>query len=218
MNATRQRSGEHTYHAPSGLHSARGSFHPEVTFLDYGCGRGDDIRTLADLGYDCVGWDPAYRPDGELRTSEVVNLGYVVNVIEDPRERVETLRAAWDLASRVLIVAARVDVQTKPEDTEKLADGFLTVRGTFQKFYKQSELRDWIDHTLGVVSVAAGPGIFLIFRSEEDRQRFSSTPLSPTNIRTNRKGKDQRRCLRCTQRPSRSAYRFLRGPRPRPEA
>lgn len=152
-----------------------GVIHPEVTLLDYGCGRGDDVRTLKGLGYDCVGWDPAYHPDGELRTSDVVNLGYVVNVIEDSRERVETLRAAWALASRVLIVAARVDVQACPDDAEEVADGVLTVRGTFQKFYTQSELRDWIDHSLGVVSVAAGPGMFLVFRTEEDRQRFSST-------------------------------------------
>ena len=109
------------------------------------------MRTLSGLGYDCVGWDPAYRPDGELRPSEVVNLGYVVNVIEDPGERVETLRAAWRLASRVLIVAARVDVQAQPNNSEEQADGVITGRGTFQKFYTQSELRDWIDHTLDAV-------------------------------------------------------------------
>ena len=126
-------------------------------------------------GYDCVGWDPAHRPDGHRRLSEVVNLGYVVNVIEDPQERVETLGAAWKLATRVLIVAARVDVQARPEQSEDLADGVITGRGTFQKFYTQSELRDWIDHNLDVLSVAAGPGIFVVFRSEQDRQRFSST-------------------------------------------
>ena len=160
---------------PIRLALTSGLVHKDVTLLDYGCGRGDDVRTLAGLGYDCVGWDPAYRPDGELRPSEVVNLGYVVNVIEDPGERVETLRAAWRLTSRVLIVAARVDVQAQPDTSEELADGVITERGTFQKFYTQSELRDWIDRTLDVLSVASAPGIFFVFRLEEDRQRFSST-------------------------------------------
>lgn len=160
---------------PIQLALASGVIHPDVTLLDYGCGRGDDLRTLSDLGYDCVGWDPAYRPHGELRASEVVNLGYVVNVIEDPSERIETLRSAWRLSRRVLIVAARVDVQARPNESEELADGVVTARGTFQKFYTQPELRDWIDDTLDVLSVAAAPGIFFVFRTEQDRQRFSST-------------------------------------------
>lgn len=143
--------------------------------LDYGCGRGDDVRTLSGLGYDCVGWDPVHAPDGERRRSEVVNLGYVVNVIEEPRERVEALKAAWALTERLLVVSARVDFQALGDDVEEYADGVLTAKGTFQKFYSQTELRDWIDTTLDVLSVAAAPGIFLIFREEADRQRFSST-------------------------------------------
>ena len=65
------------------------------SFLDYGCGRGDDFRRLSDLGYDCAAWDPKHRPDGDRRESDVVNLGYVVNVIEDAIERAETLRRFW---------------------------------------------------------------------------------------------------------------------------
>lgn len=160
---------------PIRLALAAGLIHQDAAVLDYGCGRGDDVRILVGLGYDCVGWDPAYRPDGDLRPSEVVNLGYVVNVIEDPQERIATLKAAWKLASRLLIVAARVDVQAQPKYAEVLGDGMITRRGTFQKFYTQPELRDWIDETLNVLSVAAGPGIFFVFRAEEDRQRFAST-------------------------------------------
>lgn len=160
---------------PIQLALASGLIQPDVTFMDYGCGRGDDLRTLAGLGVDCAGWDPVHRPDGEKRPSEVVNLGYVVNVIEDPTERSQALKAAWGLAERVLIVSARVDFQAAPENGTELADGIVTGRGTFQKFYTQPELRDWIDETLGVLSVAAGPGIFVVFRAEEDRQRFSST-------------------------------------------
>lgn len=159
---------------PFQLAAAAGLLDDVDTVFDYGCGRGDDVRALSALGHDCVGWDPAHNPDTELRPSDLVNLGYVVNVIEDPTERAASLKRAWDLAHRALIVAARVDIQAAPEESEAHADGVLTSRGTFQKFFTQPELRDWIDATLDVRSVAAGPGVFFVFRSERDRQRYTS--------------------------------------------
>ena len=68
------------------------------TIMDYGCGRGDDLGFLTALGFDAVGWDPAHAPDGPKRASTFVNLGYVLNVIEKPAERVQTLKSAWALA------------------------------------------------------------------------------------------------------------------------
>ena len=66
-----------------------------VSVFDYGCGRGDDIRLLRNLGHDATGWDPAHAPTNDKSPAQLVNLGYVINVIEKPTERVETLRAAW---------------------------------------------------------------------------------------------------------------------------
>ena len=40
------------------------------SFLDYGCGRGDDIRALVQAGLDVVGWDPYYAPDVLLSPAE----------------------------------------------------------------------------------------------------------------------------------------------------
>ena len=65
-----------------------------VSVFDYGCGRGDDIRLLRNLGHDATGWDPAHAPTNDKSPAQLVNLGYVINVIEEPTERVETLRAA----------------------------------------------------------------------------------------------------------------------------
>src|SRR5689334_20972603 len=76
-----------------------------TSVFDYGCGRGDDLRNLKALGYNADGWDPAHRRSTALKPAAVVNLGYVVNVIEDPRERAETLRNAWQLAERTLVVS-----------------------------------------------------------------------------------------------------------------
>src|SRR5579872_4399885 len=67
----------------------------DVTFFDYGCGRGEDVELLTIKGVVSEGWDPAYRPDAPRREADIVNLGYVLNVIENAEERAETLRSAW---------------------------------------------------------------------------------------------------------------------------
>ncbi len=40
----------------------------------------------------------------------MVNLGYVVNVIENPEERREALRGTWGLTQNVLIVSSRLSM------------------------------------------------------------------------------------------------------------
>ena len=101
----------------------------------------------------------------------MVNLGYVVNVIERPEERVESLRDAWMHARNVLIIAARL----RNESDERFLpyqDGYVTQLQTFQKFYDQQELRDWIADALGEMPVAAAPGVFYVFRSSTSREAF----------------------------------------------
>ena len=66
--------------------------------LDFGCGHGDDIRHLEETGINAFGWDPAHRPDGPRKSADVVNLGYIINVIENPDERADCLRSAWAFA------------------------------------------------------------------------------------------------------------------------
>ena len=142
------------------------------TVFDFGCGKGGDVRRLVDTGFDCVGWDPAHRPEGARRRSDVVNIGYVVNVIEDPAERAATLRSAWDFAQRVLVVAARLKEESKGLRCDAFEDGGITQAGTFQKFYDQSELREWINQVLNANSVAASPGVFYVFRDNGEREAF----------------------------------------------
>lgn len=145
---------------------------PGASFFDYGCGRGGDLQRLRALGYQADGWDPEFRPHSEPRPSDVVNLGYVVNVIENPAERVETLQQAWSLAKSVLVVSARLNHESRALGGRQYADGILTARNTFQKFFTQEELRAWIDDVLGVQSVAAAPGIFYVFRDDLEAQSF----------------------------------------------
>lgn len=146
---------------------------PDRSLFDYGCGLGDDLRLLNSRGFTGRGWDPVHRPEEILEPASVVNLGYVVNVIENPRERQEVLRKAWSLAEHVLIVSARLTMDGRfLSESSGYADGCLTVRGTFQKFFDQHELRNWIDQTLEVRSVPAAPGVFYVFREEEARATF----------------------------------------------
>lgn len=156
---------------PLRLAIADGLIGDSASVMDYGCGRGGDVRLLRAKGLDCVGWDPTHAPTGARRASDVVNIGYVVNVIENAVERSDALQGAWALAKRVLVVSARLRAET-PEVTEPFEDGHLTRLGTFQKFYEQQELRTWIDRTLGMMSVPAAPGIFYVFRDAGDRAAF----------------------------------------------
>jgi DNA phosphorothioation-associated putative methyltransferase len=164
-----------------------GLIHPAVSVFDYGCGHGDDLRRLASLGIHCDGWDPVYRPSGECVPADVVNLGYVINVIENPGERATVLREAWSLAKKLLLVSARLNHESTTEQSAAFEDGCLTRRQTFQKYYEQSELRDWINQVLGVSSIAAAPGVFYVFRDAETQQSFVASrvrrPIAAPRLR-----------------------------------
>ena len=79
--------------------------------FDYGCGRGDDLRLLATMNVSAIGWDPVYRPDSRRVPADVVNLGFVLNVIEDAAERRDTLMAAFALARKVLVISVMLGYQ-----------------------------------------------------------------------------------------------------------
>jgi DNA phosphorothioation-associated putative methyltransferase len=139
--------------------------------LDYGCGRGDDVRGLAALGIPATGWDPHFAPDAPRVPAPVVNLGFVLNVIEALDERVAALREAWGLSRRVLAVATLVAAQNDGTSCP-YADGVVTSRGTFQKYFSQAELAAFLREVLAVDPIPVAPGLFFIFRDGADAHRF----------------------------------------------
>lgn len=147
-------------------------------FFDYGCGRGDDVRLLNAQGVPAVGWDPALAAGASKIPSAVVNLGYVLNVIEDPGERAEALTRAWELTEKVLVVAALVTADDRGKVTVPYADGVVTGLGTFQKYFTQGELKNYVEQTLGQEALAASLGVFYVFRDEELRQEFLRTRIA----------------------------------------
>lgn len=142
-------------------------------FLDYGCGLGDDVRGLAELGFRASGWDPYYRPEPETHESDIVNLGFVVNVIEDPAERVETLRRAWNCSSKLLVVSTLMTGrECHYSQVQPYGDGLLTNRNTFQKHYEPSEFRSFVEDGLDAEAVPIAPDVCFVFRRLEDQQDF----------------------------------------------
>ncbi|OUC12868.1 MAG: DNA phosphorothioation-associated methyltransferase [Alkalinema sp. CACIAM 70d] len=151
-----------------------GLFSIGTTFFDYGCGQGGDMERIAKLGYDSLGWDPYYRPDTKLAEADVVNLGYIINVIESQTERREALIQAWALTRKVLIVAAQVLI-AQGNSQIAFGDGVITSRNTFQKYYDQEELKLYIDQVLGVDAVPISLGIYFVFRDEAQAQSFRAS-------------------------------------------
>jgi len=145
---------------------------PGKSVFDYGCGRGIDVHFLRAAGYEAAGWDPEFHPTGQKLQADLVNLGYVVNVVEDLDERRTALREAYHLAKDCLIVSAQLSYQGRISIGESYADGILTRRNTFQKYFTQDELREFIESTLHIDATPAAPGIFYAFRIEAEKHEL----------------------------------------------
>ena len=159
---------------PASLLIEKGILSQETNYFDYGCGHGQDIEILKKNGFSKLGgFDPYYMPDADVVQSDIVNLGYVINVIEDPKERSQVLKKAYGLAGKVLCVSAMLNRQ-KSYEGEYFSDGVKTSLGTFQKYYEQSELKEYIEDVLKKDVVALHQGIFLVFKHETDRLEYLS--------------------------------------------
>ena len=133
---------------------------------------GGDAEGLRELGYEVLAWDPYHRPDGEKNKSSVVNMGFVLNVIEDPAERVEVLQDAWEHTEDLLVVTTLVLGGEKYQSARVYGDGFLTSTGTFQKYFEQGELQSLIEEVLGTEALPVASGVFYVFRDPKQRQQF----------------------------------------------
>lgn len=159
---------------PMRLGLEAGFFTEGTTFFDYGCGHGGDIKRIAEQGFVSSGWDPYYSPDTPWTPADVVNLGYVINVIEDLEERRQALIQSWKLTQKVLIVASLVLVDDRNSGQVAYGDGVITRRHTFQKYYEQEELKHYIESVLKVEAVPVALGIYFVFRDQQLAQRIQA--------------------------------------------
>lgn len=144
----------------------------EYSYMDYGCGLGDDLSILRHQGFVAAGWDPNHLPDGELRSSDIVNLGFVINVIENRDERREALNQAFSLATQLLVVSAMIASEKHVLKFRPFGDGVLTSRNTFQKYFTQQELGEYISEELNHPVVALGQGIYGVFKNPDLELKF----------------------------------------------
>ena len=142
----------------------------DTSFFDYGCGKGDDLAGLVNTVLSAGGWDPYFRPAAPRHNADVVNLGFVINVIEDFDERIEALINAFDLCRHVLVVSAML--KGAGYTGRSFRDGVLTGRKTFQKYYTQGELQEFIESVLDEPAFAVAPGIFYVFKDRAVEQNF----------------------------------------------
>jgi len=153
----------------------RGILQKRYTFFDYGCGHGMDLEALAGLGYEANGWDPAFRPWEGKKKADIVNLGYVLNVIEDSTERIDALKSAFALAEHALVVSTLVSGQETLAHVSPYKDGYLTKANTFQKFFAPGEVEDLIAKHLGKEAVTLAMGICVVFRDDDDAEKFEAS-------------------------------------------
>lgn len=147
--------------------------------MDFGSGRGQDVHRLRDLGIDAYGWDPHFNPDAPKWSSDIVLLTYVLNVIDDPVERLAVLREAWDLAGRVLVVSVRLTWEQTRVSGDDWSDGVVTSRKTFQKLFQPNELLVLVQQVTGVRCVAASAGTVYAFRDDSQRLVHITRRVAP---------------------------------------
>ncbi len=157
---------------PMYLLQQRGFLDGNYTLLDYGCGRGDDLAELMMNDIECHGWDPVHKPDGDLKAADIVNLGFVINVIEDRSERDEALIKASKYANKILIVSAMIGNEKIYEKFRPFKDGVITEHNTFQKYFTQGEMKQYIASTLNKTAIALSSGIYAVFYDELEEQEF----------------------------------------------
>lgn len=149
-----------------------GLFGEKNSFFDYGCGHGLDVEIIKEKGFISHGWDPYYQPYNPFKKADIVNLGYIINVIENVTERREALIKAWSLTKEILIVSAQVLIDDRTSGYMIYGDGIVTERNTFQKYYEQEELKNYIEQVLNEEAIPIGLGVFLVFRNVEKANNF----------------------------------------------
>jgi len=166
--------------APIQLLLSHGLISKSIELFDYGCGRGDDLRTLEILQFKCNGWDPYYAKNKAINPADIVNLGFVINVIEDPAERIEAVQNAFSIAKTAMVVS--VMLFSKERSGKAYSDGVLTSRNTFQKYFTQIELKYYLKKILNIEPIMIGPGIALIFKDNDAEQRFLFGRYRSSNV------------------------------------
>ena len=136
-----------TFSKPYRLLIEKKEIRPNMSVLDYGCGKGFDVKGFDNFGagwagLNIRGFDP-FQPGFDCpecleMAYDVVTCNYVMNVIESPQERAAVVRRLLALAP-VVFLSVRADRKAVKDSWKPFADGWLTPNSTFQKLYDREE-------------------------------------------------------------------------------
>jgi acyl carrier protein len=164
---------------PLKLLSRDGLLRSDMTLFDYGCGDGSDVARLASVGVPACGWDPAFRPEAPRVLADIVNLGYVLNVLATEDERQQVLSDAWRLTRRLLVVS----VPVRPDDywsapPHLSSPGGCGARGTSPG---HEWLVEFVTTTLRTSGESVGLGILYVFKDRALRADLVSRRFERRN-------------------------------------
>ena len=124
-----------------------GLLHFNQRVLDYGCGRGADVRFLQAHGFNVQGFDPWFAPNPPTGSFDVILCSYVLNVIPERNDRLAALQEIkgklTTAQGRVLTTTrsqSQVDALAKKSNWTRHLDGYVTPKNTFQRGYNMPEL------------------------------------------------------------------------------
>jgi hypothetical protein len=97
--------------------------------LDYGCGRGDDVRHLQSLGFDATGYDPHWGPHTfPWREYPTILCTYVFNVLSETERNNELSFLRWLMQApwgKDLFITVRRDLKEDYKLTSKGTEQWL---------------------------------------------------------------------------------------------
>jgi DNA phosphorothioation-associated putative methyltransferase len=77
-----------------------------------------------------------------------------------------------EFAQKVLCVAVIVQGKVSTAGYRAYRDGFVTSRGTFQRYFEQQELRGFVEIATGEPALPLAPGIVVVFRDKDLEQEI----------------------------------------------
>lgn len=120
----------------------------DISILDYGCGKGGDVRYLNSIGRAAIGYDPHFFPEKPEGTFDMVMCNYVLNVVESPVERGVVISTCASMAPKGVFAVRTEKCVAENKVATPRGDGFVNGRGTFQRGFTEETLTELLTGSL----------------------------------------------------------------------
>src|SRR5689334_5457342 len=144
---------------------AHGLLNASVSYFHYACEDGAELEQLKRFGVDPRSSDPLFRLRGGA-DPDIVNLGYTIGGIQDASDRAQTVRSAFALSKKLLVVAGKIHQNIRTERSIFFRERAL-VRSR-EKHFDQHELQQLVENAVGRRAIPATLGVFYVFRNVRD--------------------------------------------------